>query len=387
VAAVTPDQVAEWSEGIMFRVDAKAGLDAVAARCAVSFSGETSAEAAVSALQSPDTEPGDEAERSPVSLEQAASAKIDLGKNSASLRDGLAAGPLEAGTLGLEGDSNTFYGYKAGISISGPAKAATFIGAFAGTQNTAGENNTFIGKEAGASNTIASNNTFLGALSGYSNIKGKWNTFLGSNAGVSNTHGMGNTFIGFNAGCGNLEGYGNTFIGSQTGYYNASGNGNVFIGLLAGCNEAGSNRLYIDNTDTATPLIYGEFDNNIVRVHGQLQMVSAAGASDIRLKRDIRPLEDSLERVAALQGVSYRWDTGQYPGWGFTKDRQIGLVAQAVEAVIPELVSTDSRGYKAVSYDKLTAVLVEAVKALKAENETLRRQIEELRASLPSRRG
>ena len=51
-----------------------------------------------------------------------------------------------------------------------------------------------------------------------------------------------------------------------------------------------------------------------------------------------------------------------------------------MEVVIPELVKTDSKGFKALSYDKLTAVLVEAIKELKAENTALKTQMDELRA-------
>jgi len=98
--------------------------------------------------------------------------------------------------------------------------------------------------------------------------------------------------------------------------------------------------------------------------------------------------------VLELQGVSYNWKTAQYPDWGFKDTKQIGLVAQDVETVIPELVSTDTKGFKAVSYNKLTAVLVEAVKELKAENEQLREktvqqqsQIDELRALIKGLRG
>jgi len=78
-----------------------------------------------------------------------------------------------------------------------------------------------------------------------------------------------------------------------------------------------------------------------------------------------------------LQGVSYERKREEYPDWGFKDSRQIGLLAQDVERVIPELVSADETGYKAVSYNKLTAVLVEAVKELKAENERLRKRLKE----------
>ncbi|MBW2354000.1 MAG: tail fiber domain-containing protein [Deltaproteobacteria bacterium] len=78
-----------------------------------------------------------------------------------------------------------------------------------------------------------------------------------------------------------------------------------------------------------------------------------------------------------VAGVSYEWKREEYPDWGFKDSRQIGLLAQDVERVIPELVSADETGYKAVSYNKLTAVLVEAVKELKAENERLRKRLKE----------
>ena len=87
--------------------------------------------------------------------------------------------------------------------------------------------------------------------------------------------------------------------------------------------------------------------------------------------------------------MSYEWKTDEYPDVGMTEGKQIGLVAQDVEKELPELVSEDKDGYKSVCYTKLTAVLVEAVKELKAQNqaqkEALKKQqaeIEELRSML-----
>ena len=62
----------------------------------------------------------------------------------------------------------------------------------------------------------------------------------------------------------------------------------------------------------------------------------------------------------------------------FEEGRQIGLIAQEVEAVFPELVKTDSQGYKAVSYEKLTAVLVEAMKEQQAKISELGAKIKRL---------
>ncbi|WP_437312516.1 tail fiber domain-containing protein [Sorangium sp. So ce385] len=90
-------------------------------------------------------------------------------------------------------------------------------------------------------------------------------------------------------------------------------------------------------------------------------------SSDRRLKRDIVPLGPSLERVLRLQGVHYRW-VDEKIGSGL----QIGLIAQDVEAVFPELVSSTHEGTKGVDYARLVAPLIEAVKELAAEVEALK---------------
>lgn len=103
--------------------------------------------------------------------------------------------------------------------------------------------------------------------------------------------------------------------------------------------------------------------------------------SDERLKTDIRPLEGVLDKLALLRGVSYREVEREEPAPGqrSPRPRRLGVVAQELEAVFPELVSdADEGGYKAVAYHGLTGVLIEAGKELKAENDALRRRIEAL---------
>ncbi|RKZ88237.1 MAG: hypothetical protein DRR19_12750 [Candidatus Parabeggiatoa sp. nov. 1] len=79
--------------------------------------------------------------------------------------------------------------------------------------------------------------------------------------------------------------------------------------------------------------------------------------SDKRLKQNIQPLENATAKLAKMRGVSFEWkDKAQNAGV------QVGLIAQEVEKVLPEVVSTDSEGYKSIAYGKLTAVLVEAAK-------------------------
>jgi len=104
-----------------------------------------------------------------------------------------------------------------------------------------------------------------------------------------------------------------------------------------------------------------------LRVEGTLRAIGITDASDSRLKKDVVPLTDSLNKVASLRGVHYKWkDPTAGPG------PQIGLIAQEVERVFPELVETDSAGLKSLNYSHLVAPLIDAVKELQGEIETLR---------------
>jgi len=100
--------------------------------------------------------------------------------------------------------------------------------------------------------------------------------------------------------------------------------------------------------------------------------------SDKRWKKNIEPLENVLDKMNSLQGVRYEWKTDEFPDQGFTNEAQIGLVAQDVERVMPELVHTDQKGFKAVSYDKLSAVLIEAVKEQQVTIEALSEQLNKM---------
>jgi hypothetical protein len=85
--------------------------------------------------------------------------------------------------------------------------------------------------------------------------------------------------------------------------------------------------------------------------------------SSIALKTDITPIENALDSIAALTGVSYtRRATGR---------RESGLIAEEVEKVLPEIVS-DTGEYKSISYSRLTAYLAEAVKSLRQEIQELK---------------
>ncbi|WP_198172442.1 tail fiber domain-containing protein [Hymenobacter ginkgonis] len=110
----------------------------------------------------------------------------------------------------------------------------------------------------------------------------------------------------------------------------------------------------------------------ILNVQGGLQCVGTVNTSDQRLKQDIRPLSGALASVLSLRGVRYRWNTLGVQRGGTAGAEQVGVLAQEVEQVLPELVSTGADGYKAMNYAQLTPVLIEAIKELKAENDALK---------------
>jgi len=136
--------------------------------------------------------------------------------------------------------SSLFLGTDAGIDDDGTTNENVAIGENSFSNNTSGSNNTAIGFEASRFNTI-----------------GWYNTTIGSEANFWNTEGSNNTMIGYEAGHGNTP---------------HSKSGNVCLGHRAGYYETDDNKLYIDNSSTYDPLIYGEFDNDFVSINGDLEI-------------------------------------------------------------------------------------------------------------------
>jgi len=182
---------------------------------------------------------------------------------------------IENSALNITNSNQAVYiGSASGSSITSGTQNS-FLGHEAGANNTSGGGNTFLGYRAGYVNTTTSSNTFIGSLSGDANNSGSENTFLGLQSGSANTSGNQNVFLGKNAGRINSTGSTNTYIGTGAGDIN-NGSGNIFIGSNAGATRsAESNRLVIDNSNTMTPLIYGDFANDSVKVYGTLSIGNA----------------------------------------------------------------------------------------------------------------
>ncbi len=165
---------------------------------------------------------------------------------------------ITAPTFTSGAGQNTLIGRLAGNACSG-CYENTYVGSSAGVATIGGFQNVFIGYLAGQSNTSGFQNMFLGRRAGSTNVSGSNNAYLGSDAGRLAT-GTGNVFIGGQSGDQNT-GSTNTFVGYGSGRTN-TGSDNVFIGEGAGELTSGSNLLIIDNSNTSTPLVGGDFSNN-----------------------------------------------------------------------------------------------------------------------------
>jgi len=132
-----------------------------------------------------------------------------------------------------------------------------FLGNYAGSFNTTGSSNTAIGGYALSENTVGGGNIAIGGNSFRLSDSGNYNVAVGYETDRNNTGGSKNTIIGYQAGYG---------VGP------AKKSGNIMIGYRAGYTETGDNKLYIQNTGSSDPLIYGEFDNELLRINGTLDI-------------------------------------------------------------------------------------------------------------------
>ncbi|MBL7104363.1 MAG: hypothetical protein ISS18_08535 [Bacteroidales bacterium] len=183
---------------------------------------------------------------------------------------------IDALNTNTSGAWNTANGFRA-LFLNTTGNNNTANGYQALYSNTEGERNTANGHSALHDNMTGNNNTANGFQALYFNTIGNHNTANGCQSLRSNTTGTKNTAFGYAANYYNQEGSNNTIIGYQAGlgtvFHNKSGN--VFLGFQAGYNDTTDNKLYIENSLSSNPLIYGEFDNDLVRINGDLDVTGS----------------------------------------------------------------------------------------------------------------
>jgi len=246
--------------------------------------------------------------------------------------------------------------------------ANTSVGISSMLTNTTGANNVAVGADALVSNTTASNNTAVGYQAGYSKTTGNGNLFVGYGAGYAATTGINNTFVG----------------GIDSGYYMTTGSKNTILGSFIG-NQGGldirtaSNYIVLSDGD-GNPRQW--FTNNGYMYAPYLQasagpqtvkFSTTTGAvtydsSSARYKDNIRDSKYGLADVLKMQSRQFEYkEDGR---------SDVGLVAEELQPIIPELVFNDHEGLaQGVSYDRMVSVLVKAIQELKAEVDSLKQQL------------
>ena len=193
------------------------------------------------------------------------------------------------------GELNTAYGYST-LAENTTGSSNTAMGFFALKDNTTGVANVAIGSNAMQGCITCFDNVGIGVSSLRINEEGAFNvaigisalaatrnasrtTAIGSTAGVNDTSSVDNVYIGAGAGRGTVfetDGYDrkeNVMVGSRSGYQNKT-SGNVFLGFNSGYFSKADDQLYIANSDadSLNALIYGQFDNDFLRINGELNI-------------------------------------------------------------------------------------------------------------------
>ncbi|MEO7531748.1 MAG: tail fiber domain-containing protein, partial [Sediminibacterium sp.] len=117
-----------------------------------------------------------------------------------------------------------------------------------------------------------------------------------------------------------------------------------------------------------------------LEVFGKLKTNAINETSDIRYKKDITTVENALGKVLALRGVNYLWRRDEFPEKNFDDTKQLGVIAQEVEKIIPEVVRTDEKGFKSVEYSKMVALLIEAIKDQQKTIDEMKADIKNLKS-------
>jgi len=303
----------------------------------------------------------------------------------------------------------------------------TAVGSMSLVGNTTGAYNTAVGYQAGYTNQTGSGNVFLGYKAGY-NETGSNRLYIANSDTSTLIYGQFDTLmVGINTTTvtDTLSVKGGVHV-DQGGVFDGSSFHSPAAALKFGSGDSGegiaslrgasgnidgldfytsyTSRMSITNSGfigigTSSPGVRLEVAGAIraqfpgsgaTPVCRDANNTLAACSSDARVKTNVASLateKDVLAVLAGLRGVAFDWDTKNPKAANAGHAREIGFIAQEVEAVLPEVVHVEADGYRSMDYAKLTALLVEVAKAQQAQIEAKEARIAALEQKLGGQRG
>jgi|GEM_PF-3587266 len=243
----------------------------------------------------------------------------------------------------LSNNDNTAIGYRSSEGFQ-DARRNVAIGTNTLLANVSTDNHVAIGYQCLQSHNDRFNNVGIGRQSLTSSMDGRSNVAIGNlslNSGTSVSFAVA--------------------VGDEAGAQ-VSNNRGIYLGFEAGSETTSGNRLFIDNSSTANPLIFGDYSADAIVINDHLRVMqdityvgTLTDISDRRLKENLIPLESTLDKLIAL-GV-YRYNLKSNNG-----EREIGLMAQEVQKQFPYAVRTidHNNGFLGVDYFQLIPIVLKA---------------------------
>ena len=316
------------------------------------------------------------------------------------------------------GDYNTVIGYNAG-TVTTESNHSVFIGANNALANTTGTDNISIGSAAFAANTTGGNNISIGSAAldaadteshnmaigngalGGAVAGGEYNVAVGNNSLDAVTSGDANVAVGYNAGSAVTTGIENNLFGKSAGADITEGDGNVCIGEGAGATTTslttGDSNIYIgyktrgSAADNSSEIVIGT--ENSTGKGGSTAFINGGGGniynganttawdqtSDRRIKKNIVDNNKGLEAINKIQVRNFEYRTLEEitdfdnPESAVVDKAgiKLGAIAQEIEEILPDLITTETTGVKTLNPSNLTWYLINAVKELSAKVKAL----------------
>ena len=180
------------------------------------------------------------------------------------------------------------------------------------------------------------------------------------------------------------NGAGNIFVrgGTQT-FQNAAGSKTMMTLNAANSvdlNFNNSTKFQTTNTGisvTGEGVFTGNISGSSVSSSGDILAdgdVVAYNSSDMRLKNNLQVIEGALDKIDGINGYEFDWND-KSPGWARQRGHDVGVVAQEIEKIHPEIVEERKNGYLGVDYKRLVPLLIQSIKELKQEVEELKKKV------------